>query len=312
MRNWILGQLKSREIFLEGQFSQVSQDDPRHGATSKKVLLAGGDWKNFDPNRTTWLGGICSLATADWEEIRSGTIVFPSVASFEEWMKRWYPRIDQLHDAVGIPHKSSPETIYVVEDSFFARRVAQKTGLPEQDLAAVFRQVHQEIGHACVSRWLENYGYHGKVQAVYTSKLENELELAVRLWERKTGKRVNPAGRDWAKVELMYTTIWLDILGLRSGVIAEPMAHLEMSLKNPWESTGLYQIGYFPFWSAGGQTRNLPLPQVTHRTNWKDFQAERHWTAVNLAFNARDPLGFSLEQMQVRALKDLAFVYEGT
>ena len=311
MRRWILEQLKDA-TFLEGNGDDVLSDDPRHGAMAKKVLIARGDWKNFDQNRATWLGGMCSLYSADWEAIRAGTFIPTSIPAFHFWIRGWYPRVDQVHDCVGIPHKSCRRVMYVVEDSFFARRVAAKTGLPEDELTAVFNEIHRESGEGCVVRWLQNFGYHGEVTAIYTSEMENELDLALRIWERNTGKRIKPTLRDWAKVELMYMSVWLDVLGIRSGIIAEPIDNFQRTLSVLWPDTGLCQIGYLPFWSARGRTRNLPLTEVVHRGNWQTFRTEREWTAVNLAFNTRDPLNFSIKQMQARALKDLEFVYEGT
>lgn len=280
-----------------------------YGPIAKKVVISLGNFDNFDPNRTTWLGGICSLATGDWEQIRKGEKNFSSVTHFSDWLKSWYPRIDQLHDAIGIPPRSCPGAVYVVEDSFFARRMAKATKLSEEELSFVFRQIHKEFGEKAVSRWLQNYGYQRGVRAVYTSELEKELEIALRIWERETGTGISPNRRDWAKVELMYMPVWLDILGLNFGIISEPVEHAQSTLKSPWRSERLYQIGYLPFHCALGSTRLLPLEPVTHRGNWKDFQVEERWSAINFAFNTKEPFAFSLEQMRARVQRDLAFVY---
>lgn len=299
------------KIITGAGFSSPLQYDKRFGVIARKVLLSRGDFKNFDPAKTTWLGGICSLFAGDWERIRRGELIFASTEEFNLWIRGWYPRIDQIHDTLGVPPRSAKSALYVVEDSFFAGRVGKITGLPSEELSTIFRSVHQNFGVDAIERWQKNFGYSGAINVVYTSDIERELELVLRLWERRMGKRISPSSRDWAKVEVMYTSAWLDILGLRAGIISEPVGHFEKQLADIWPTAGLFHIGFFPFWSERGESRLLPVEKVIHRGNWNLAKVSQPWAGVNFAFNVKTPLSFQEEQMQERVSRDLAFVYGG-
>lgn len=312
MHTWILDQLALQGLTLNEYLRdnrETTETEARlFGPMHDKVLVDRVEREGFDPNTQVWLGGTCSLFTGDSEAIRTGQRTFTSEDDFFNWLKSWYPRLDQVHDTVAIPPRACRKVIYVVEDSFFGRRVAKFTGLSEAGLTQAFRTVHHEYGAAVVERWLRNFGWRGEVQVVYTSQLEAELELGLRVWEADMGKRVRPAERDQMKVELMYTPIWLRILGLTQGVVAEPFHHGTL-IKHRFVTNGISFYGFTPFWSGRGTTRFMPYTDVTHRGNWCNFQAEPGWSAVNLAFAAPDPLGFSPDSLRARTLKDLAVIY---
>lgn len=312
MRNWILEQLALQGSTLNEYLTdnqETTQTEARlFGPMHSKVLVDRVPREGFDPNVQTWLGGTCSLFTGDSEAIRTGQQTFASEDDFYRWLKSWYPRLDQVHDTLAIPPRACRRAIYVVEDSFFGRRLAKWTGLREDGLSLAFRTVHQEYGAGVIQRWLQNYGWQGQVEVVYTSQLEDKLDLALTLWEEDMGKHIRPAERDRMKVDLMYTPIWLRILGLKQGVVAEPFHH-GTQVKHRFVTNGMSFCGFTPFWSAGGATRLLPYSAVTHRGNWREFQAEPGWSAVNLAFTAPNPLSFSPDALNNRTLKDLAFIY---
>lgn len=312
MRTWILEQLAAQGQTLNPYLADNQETTesaarlfgPMHG----KVLVDRVNRDEFDPNTQVWLGGICSLFTGDSDAIRLGQQTFASEEDFFNWLKSWYPRLDQVHDCMAIPPRACRKAIYVVEDSFFGRRVAKWTGLPEPALTLAFRTVHQEYGAGVIQRWLQTYGWQGEVEVVYTSQLEAELDLGLRIWEADMGKRIRGADRDQQKVELMYTPIWLRILGVKQGVVAEPFHH-GTQIQHRFVTNGISFYGFTPFWSMSGATRLLPCSAVTHRGNWREFQAEPGWSAINLAFTAPNPLGFSPEAMRTRTLKDLAVIY---
>ena len=205
MRPWILNELAQQGLTLneymvdnrETTETEARLFGPMHG----KVLVDRVEREGFDPNTQVWLGGTCSLFTGDSDAIRTGQQTFASEDDFFTWLTGWYPRLDQVHDTLAIPPRACRKAIYVVEDSFFARRVAKFTGLSEAGLTQAFRTVHQEYGAGVVERWLQNYGWQGQVEVVYTSQLEDKLDLALTLWEADMGKHIRPAERDQMKVE---------------------------------------------------------------------------------------------------------------
>jgi len=317
MRNWIRKELSTQgfDPHNYGLCTPCEHDDRNHGPTGKKVLVIRNGGEHLDPNRFTWIGGICSLFTADSDQIRKKKLTFKTEESFREWIMSWYPRVDQVHDCVGIPPRSCKRVVYIVEDSIWAKRVAKWTGLNGEKIAQIFQEVHQTQGAPVIQRWLHNYGFRGQVDVVYSSSVERELELALRIWERQTGKNIRPADRDFAKVELMYTPLWLDILGIDRGCICEPIHHMDVpphlsGFAKVFDRSHLYQMGFLPFWCSAGPTRLLPLDEVTNHSNWKNFQAD-DWSRVNFAFTTPDPFGFSLSELTERILHDLTFIYGG-
>lgn len=314
MRTWIHEQLAAQGQYLDEYLRDnqlTGETTPGLGPIHVKVLIHRG----FNPSELrggsrVWLGGMCSLFTGDSEHIRRQQVTFQSVDDFYAWMANWYPRLDQIHDTLGVPPGDCQRAVYVVEDSMFARRLAKWTGLDAQELAHAIRSLHEGYGAGVIRRWLENYRYRGQVEVVYTSDLDHDLELALGIWEGEMSQTVSPSDRDRMKVELMYTPVWLRILGLKSGLISEPFHHGGM-LPHYHRSNGLGFAGFLPYWTANGSTRLLPYDQVTHRGNWRDFRAEPNWTQVNLAFNGKDPLGKDLEVAQRRALIELGEFYKG-
>lgn len=316
MRSWILEQLGGETLAEYLRHNQPARDgDPRLdsklGPMRGKILIERGiDRETFDPATTTWIGGVCSIFTGDGESIRTGEVSFSNLDEFYAWLASWYPRLDQVHDTVGIPPKGCQQVVYVVEDSIFGRRLARWTKLPAEELARALRSIHQEYGAGVIQRWLANYGYTGKVEVVYTSDLEVQLELALGIWEREMGRKVPRPERDQMKIELMYTPVWLSILGLTKGLICEPFHHGTV-VEHYHRSNGLAFAGFLPFWTAQGTTRLLTHSQVTNRSNWRDFQTEQGWGGVNHAFNTKDPVGYDPQSIVRRTLQDLATIYGG-
>lgn len=314
MRSWILEQLAAQGLNLDEYLVDnqlTSESTPALGPTHGKVLIHRGFVpRDLKTNGQVWLGGMCSLFTGDNESIRRKQVTFRTVEEFYAWMANWYPRLDQIHDTIGVPPPDCQRAIYVVEDSMFGRRLAKWTGLDAGELGRAIRTLHAEYGAGVIQRWLENYKFRGKLEVVYTSDLDRDLELALRIWEAEADQVVSPSDRDRMKVELMYTPVWLRILGLKAGIISEPFHHGTM-IPHYHRSNGLGFAGFLPYWTGAGTTRMLAFDQVIHRGNWRSFQAEAGWTQVNLAFNGRDPLAKDLEVAGRRALVELSEFYEG-
>lgn len=258
----------------------------------------------LDPYKTTILGGICSIFTAESERIRKKELTFKNSSDFEKWIYFWYPRIDQIHDTVGIPPKFCPQVIYVCEDSIFAERLAKHTGLDKEALQVILKRVHIDQGHRIVCNWLKSFGYQGNVEVVYTSEIAKEIELGLALWERMLGFPFAKFERNTAKVKLMYTGIWADILGVRgSAIIYEPASHMYLETfanLSHWTRTQQYGtninhdvgiIGYLPFWLSQGFSRTMPYEQLPNYSNYKNYEIlpeDLHWYAVNLFFSGKE------------------------
>lgn len=254
----------------------------------------------IDPNKTTVLGGMCLVNTVEMKEIYSSKITFGSESDFERWYASWYPRIDQIHDAVGAPPKLCQKVIYVSEDSFFAGRLASYTGLDKLKIQTILRKVHENQGHPVLVRYLQALGYSKEVTCIFTSDIEAKLETALRMWERILNHTFRTCDRDFAKVELMYTGFWLDVLGIRdSAVIYEPVS--KMILRgwvklDPWFKQYPYGnginrnlgiIGYLPFLTTTGDGSKLSIDQVPHFGNHKTFifnEEDIPWYVTNLLF----------------------------
>lgn len=288
---------------------QVLHDDQRFGSMASKVLIAQGDFTKFDPNTVTWLGGICSLFTGDAEKVRKkeSGFTFSTIDEFYMWLKKWYPRMDQIHDTVGIPPAACKKLTYVVENSIWARKIAKWTGFPEGDISIMLKEIHESQGKCAVEAWLRNFGYRGEICISYSSDLEKELTIVIRMVERKVGRVIPSKYRDKAKVASMYSSAWLDILGLKNGVIAEPMD--ETVYTNPFDGAGLNKIGYLPFWGQSGHTRSNPYTDTVHRGNFDNFRSEKLWSAINFLFNTNDPLAYTPEALTEKIRRDLGLIY---
>jgi len=280
--------------------------------------------------QTTVLGGICSIFTGDEAELRGCR--FQSAAEFEKWLRSWYPRIDQVHDCVGIPPCGAAQILYVCEDSLFARKLARWTKLPAEELAQILRQVHDDQGRPVIANWLAAGGFRGQVKVVYSSDLEQKLEVALRGWERTLGWSFRSSERDRAKVQLMYTPFWLDVLLLDSpALIFEPISHHGLDWDwdsrlrrweeaNPYGRPGISEklgvIGFMPFATSDGISRLLPREQVPNRGNWQDFripEGESWWYALNFfpadTLRRRNEQLLSPEEVQKRVNCDLQTVF---
>ncbi len=234
--------------------------------------------EGFDPNCTTVVGGICSLFTGESESIRKREITFGSCEDFRTWIYSWYPRIDQIFNTVGVPPKAVRKITYVVEDSIFARRVSKWTSLPAEELKCIFHEVHKEKGVELVKKHLQSFGWKGEVTPIYTSEIEKEHSVALKIWERMMGKKCQPNDRDIALIALMYTGLWADVLGLSNqSVIYEPEDHMSFTenvpgyiqawfQKNTYGEEGINKnvgiIGYRGYAKNGEPTRRLRYDEL--------------------------------------------------
>lgn len=268
-----------------------------------------GPGLDLDPSRSVVLGGMCLLTTIDMKKIYGKEITFDSISEFDEWFSSWYPRIDQVHDTVGIPPKSVPKVVYVSEDSFFADRISSYTGLPKNGIQSVLHNTHEQQAHPVMEKYLRNQGFKGEISAIYTSEVEEELELATNIWERMLGVKFRGGDRNFAKVELMYTGIWLDILklhessgNLESGVIFEAASkmilkgwlHLEDWFAEQKYGEGVNKnlgiLGYLPFMSSQGDSSVLSYNDVPNFGNFRTHEipdCEMPWYIINMLFGKR-------------------------
>ncbi|RIL11803.1 MAG: hypothetical protein DCC75_01665 [Proteobacteria bacterium] len=300
--------------------------------TGAKILSADVP-ENLDPNTTVVLGGICSLFTGDGERVRKREEQFATPGQFENWMRLWYPRLDQIHNTVGIPPRSAKQVVYVCEDSIWARRIEKWTGLPQEDIAGILKELHQERGERILERWFKEGGYSGPVRVVYTSDIEPALCAAREIWQRLLGQPFDPRKTDQAAVNLMYTSLWLDVLGIKGkAAVYEDVCHgLEIQdfpqlrrwiAANPYGRPGINSdfgvIGFMPFCNGRGVTRGLPCDLVPNFSNWHTFRvADEDAFAYGINLLAKDIFKrdsdkrLTTSQIKDRAATDIARIYEG-
>lgn len=255
---------------------------------------------SLNPSHSIILGGMCLVNTVEMKSMAHGEIKFSSINQFEEWYKSWYPRIDQIHDTVGIPPNICQKIIYVSEDSFFADRISSYTGLDRSDIQSILRKTHESQGHPTLEKYLKNQGYKGNIEVVYTSEINKELDSALRIWERILGINFRGADRNFAKVELMYTGFWLDILNIQSSAIIFEAAN-KMVLKGwlkieDWFNTQRYGtginrnlgiIGYLPFLTSEGDASEISYNNVPNYRNYKTYEIPKEellWYITNILY----------------------------
>lgn len=290
-----------------------------------------GPDKDLKPANSTALGGMCLINTPDMKAMSRKEIGFSTIKEFETWYRSWYPRIDQVHDAVGAPPNGGTKVLYVTEDSLFAQRIGAYTGLDKGNVQRVLHDVHESQGHPAVVKYLKGQGFKGEVKAVYTSEVEEGLEVALRMWERMMNKSPTQKGdRNFAKVELMYTGFWLDILKLQTpGVIFE--AANKMVLKgylkleewfkaNPYGTgvnSNLGIAGYVPFLTTRGEGADSSHSQVPNRGNHESFAIpddDMPWYIANLLSAKKSvvengPSAVPSDQAREMIKSDLAQIY---
>lgn len=252
--------------------------------------------EKFNTDRAVVLGGICSLFPGDVRELIRHRSELSDFAALEGWLRSWYPRFDQVRDTVGTPPAATKRVVYVVEDSLWARRIASVVDLPPSDIQPLLKELHVSRGAPAIERWLREGGFKGTIEPVYTSTLERELEIALKVFERMTGVDCRD-NRDRAKIQLMYTGIWPSILGISGqAVIFEPADHGFESTAfktfgaaapygKPGPNLDLGFIRTMPAASADGPARDLPAQAVPNFGTWSEFRVterEAFWTALNL------------------------------
>lgn len=318
---WAMSQEQTSQFIAE-KLSRIpvcndfNIDQAWRSPSMNKLITAAvpceGDEIEFDPNKTTILGGMCLLTTIDMKQIAKKERVFDSVSDFESWIKSWYPRIDQIHDTAGTPPTLCKRLIYVSEDSFFADRISSYTRFPKNDVQRILHNVHEQQGHPTLIQYLRNQGYKGEVDVIYTSDIEEELDLGLRIWERFLGSKFRSCDRNYAKVELMYTGLWPEIINLETSTLIFEAAS-KMILKGwlrleDWFNTYNYGeglnknlgvIGYLPYITSKGDSSLLSYNDVPNYGNYQTFSIsdeDMPWYITNFLYGKRSvvengPLG---------------------
>ncbi len=330
LTNWALKQVDDY-IYHPSKWTRVTTFDKTiptfwNGGTSNKILGLKipsnyGYGMDLDPHKTTILGGMCLIATSEMKKIYNGSLRFATIEDFHNWYKSWYPRIDQIHDAVGIPPKCSSSVVYVSEDSIFSRKLAKYTGLNKDLILDVLHNVHKEQGHPVLCNYLECNGFKGDVRLVFTSEIEKELSTALRIWERLLNFNFPNPDVDAAKIELMYTGLWLDILEIKGpAIIYEPAnkMYIKSWLKlNDWFTThdfgsninrNLGIIGYLPFTTSKGDLNILDIEDVPNFYNYKEHKIsenDKMWYATNLLFSKKNVYNGNPEEIPPEKIEQL-------
>lgn len=307
---WVNSQTEMKEFHPEnwGKALGATLELPKLFTGPMTNKLIGAKLHHFkdggiDLNNTFILGGTCLLSRADMKRISAKQIVFNSLHEFESWFLSWYPRIDQIHDTVGIPPKSCRKIFYVVEDSFFSERLARQTGFDRLEIEKILRSTHELQGNRVLKNWLNCFGYRGEIEVIYTSQIDRDLNLTLKIWERLLGFQFRACDNEFAKVEMMYTGFWLDILGISaSAVIYEPASkfvtkgwiHTQPWLNENKYGTGVNKnlgiAGYVPFISSGKELGTILYDEVPNYSNFESFNIADDnllWYITNFLFSKK-------------------------
>lgn len=106
--NWVLSEVPNFP-YLHDSWTKVvdatNSPIPEWKSPTYNKILGHKLPANLDINKTTVLGGICSIFTAETRRIRNKELAFKDIDDFEKWIYSWYPRMDQIHGTIGIPPK---------------------------------------------------------------------------------------------------------------------------------------------------------------------------------------------------------------
>lgn len=274
--------------------------------TGNKVIWCTEHVETCDPNTTTVIGGICGTKATSLTEMGQ----LETMRDFFDWHTSWYPRIDQMHDAIGIPPKLCKKVVYVFEDTSHALRIQRiKPNWNVDQIAEILREVHKTQGHPMLCNWLMKNGYLGEVSYVFLSEIERETSCAIRI-AKKFGFKTESKEKETRK--LMYTSLWKSVLGIeKDAVIYEPIHYVNRHYHSYGSMLDTVAIlSYIPFLTKDG------IDSFSHNDARKlrnylsiDTQSfseeETRYLALNLLFMKDVVLNEGVENLSVKECTSL-------
>lgn len=253
--------------------------------TAKKVIWCNDYVDDLDPNTTTVIGGICGTKSTSLKNMEDNHI--DTIDKFKKWHLSWYPRIDQIHDSVGIPPRTCKNLIYVFEDNSHADRIINiRKNWDFLEVKEILREAHIKHGQKVLENWLRFHGYQGNISFIFLSELEKEIELGIRI-ATKFGLKNESKHKQIRK--LMYTSIWPSVLGVKKdALIYEPIHYISRHY-NKYNSI-LDEVGilsYLPYLSCNYLLDEIPHNKIANYGNPNLFNnmEEALFDTINLLFS---------------------------
>jgi len=285
-------------LFAKG-FKQPTNLEWLKSPTGNKAIWCNENVnEKLDPNTTTVIGGICGTKASSLEKL-SG---IDTIRQFEEWHYSWYPRIDQIHDSIGIPPKSCKNVTYVFEDNTHTDRILNlKKDWGFLDVREILQGAHDSQGKNVLENWLRLHGYKGTISFVFLSELEKEIEIAIRLGLRLGLKREE---KNKQIRKLMYTSLWPSVLGIeKDTLIYEPIHYINRHYcRYNTLLDDIAILSYIPYLSYNWELDKLPhdlIPNFSNHLQLPNDLKENGYIATNLLFSKEkvvsDPNNYDFE-----------------
>lgn len=258
---------------------------------SKKVIWSNEFADELDPNKTTVIGGICGTKVSSLREMDA--IGIKNIDQFRDWHLGWFPRIDQVHDAVGIPVKSCKKIVYIFEDTTHADRIINiRKDWHKLEVQEILKEAHLKDGHRVLGNWLKLHGFTGDLSFIFLSELEKEIKLGLRV-ASKLGFESGDTTKRLRK--LMYTSIWPSVLGIDGdALVFEPIHYIkrhQSRYKTLLDKIGI--ISYIPYLSGSYELDQIPHKEIPNLSNFSNFLFEGNenfYSIINLLFAKKDLL----------------------
>ena len=279
---------------------------------SNKFVWNNGKCDLADPNTSTMISGMCCVRVTSLEILKNDTSIKTEM-DFLNWYALWYPRIDQVHDGIGIPPKLCKKMIYVVEDYIHAQRVIKlRPNWDLQTIVKMIKTVHLAQGHSVVCNWVENYQpqFRGAIECIFLSDILKEIATGIKI-AKKFGFKNYEAEKEMLK--FMYTSFWPQVLGIEKGaIICEPIKYINRYQTN-YNSIldEIPIIGFLPY-VEDYEIEAVPHDVIPHRFGLLSRENDyvNKWFGLNVYFNHKDILNGGPDMFDIKQAVSINRVIE--
>lgn len=300
--NKIFNFLQKNSNLLSGQ-ELIKPENPgwSKSLSYNKIVFANTCVNNIDLNKAVILGGICCLKKTSFEEMKQLNI--NNSEEFSIWYKSWYPRFDQLHDMVGIPPKQCKKIVYIIEDSFHAKRISYiiKNSSPVE-INHIIKDTHIHQGVPIIKRYLTFMGYTGEIKYIFLSDILDEIKTGIKIAKRH-GFRKNEEEKEVLK--FLYTSFYPSIIGESNCIVFEPIKYISRYTVH-YNSVldGLPMVGFIPYISNTG-SGSINHRESIHKDNYNELIIPpNNWNIINFLYMKNNELNFEEKISNYTYLKD--------
>ncbi len=279
MKNLILKAKETHPYLFSQEFIRPTNNSWLKSPTGEKVIWCNKNTDKLDPNTTTIIGGICATKATSLQEM--DILDIRTINEFEGWHASWYPRIDQIHDSIGIPPKSCRNIVYVFEDITHADRIVNiRKNFNTNDVIQILRNTHLKQGQGVLENWLRFFGYRGNISFVFLSDIQKEVDLGIKISSKFGLKKID---KNKQVRKLMYTSLWPAILGISGdALIYEPIHYIQrhFTLYNSMlDDIGI--MSYLPYISRNFMLDKIPHKDIPNFSNHSSTPLEKTFNRLN-------------------------------